>query len=194
MDPANQQSQEEAAYWRWVARSAEQGLPLIHIAVQEGRMSFVEIALSMDATRVNERSDNGCSPLHRAAMLGDPEVAQYLVKHGANVVAQDDYGRRPLQFAARSGHLEIVKYLIPRGGFVKGQDNRGGTALHDAAYGGHLKVVKCLIAAGADHWVEDDNGHIPCDLALMNCKGAVVEHLRGLQSMRRRRRSTSEAF
>eukprot|EP01068_Selenidium_serpulae_P002146 Selendium_serpulae@DN2230_c0_g1_i1.p1 len=161
MDPANQQSQEEAAYWRWVARSAEQGLPLIHIAVQEGRMSFVEIALSMDATRVNERSDNGCSPLHRAAMLGDPEVAQY---------------------------------LIPRGAIVKGQDNRGGTALHDAAYGGHLKVVKCLIAAGADHWVEDDNGHIPCDLALMNCKGAVVEHLRGLQSMRRRRRSTSEAF
>lgn len=56
-------------------------------------------------------SANGWSSLHYAAMNGDVELVNYLIKHGANVNKATAEGSTPLFLARIEGYDEIVKIL-----------------------------------------------------------------------------------
>ena len=44
----------------------------------------------------------GATPLHAACLLGSPDIAQLLIRKGADVLAQDDVGHTPLDYAILS--------------------------------------------------------------------------------------------
>lgn len=48
-------------------------------------------------------------------MASTPEIAQYLIEHGADVNAVDPSGQTAIWFAARQGRKEIVKLLLDAG-------------------------------------------------------------------------------
>jgi hypothetical protein len=48
---------------------------------------------------VNARNETNLTPLHWAALLGNPEPVQLLIKHGADVTAKDWNNNTPLHFA-----------------------------------------------------------------------------------------------
>ena len=55
---------------------------------------------------------SGLVPLHNACSYGHYEVAELLVKHGANVNAADLWKFTPLHEAAAKGKFEICKLLL----------------------------------------------------------------------------------
>ena len=47
-----------------------------------------------------------------------PDVAKFLVDHGANVSQADNYGRTPLHVAAAVDFVDMVNFLIEHNGEI----------------------------------------------------------------------------
>jgi ankyrin repeat protein len=76
----------------------------------------------------NLPDDDGTTPLHEAARLGDIETAIRLLEFNAKIDAQDKNGRTPLHKAAISGHGDTVDFLLDAGADPTVQDKDGRTA------------------------------------------------------------------
>jgi hypothetical protein len=67
--------------------------------------------------------------LHIAASHNQPEIAQYLLDHGADVNCVDTRLRTPLHEAAQTGSLETLQLLVDRGARVNACDFSGANSL-----------------------------------------------------------------
>jgi len=133
-------------------------------AINFACMKHLRVALENGAKANNKNSSDGQTPLCRAAKVGDVEVIQTLIQHGADVNKAATSGTTPLLLAAHEGNAPAVELLISQGANVNAKTREGWTALHSAAYScgaekfsmgscykcGHLETVKALIRAGAD--------------------------------------------
>ena len=97
--------------------------------------------------------------LLEAASAGDTETVETLLKHGANINAQDNDGGTALIWAAVNGHTKTVETLLKHGADINAQDNEGVTALMHAASAGDTKTVKILLKHGANINVQDNEGY-----------------------------------
>ncbi|CZT20805.1 uncharacterized protein RCC_06663 [Ramularia collo-cygni] len=121
----------------------------------------------------------------RAALLGEPEVIELLLSHGANV----DHGQ-VLHWAVERQHdaCEVVKLLMDRGAplhrleydgtapmwSVLGLRSRGlGSPLHNAIAQGKVDVASTLLDGGADPDFVDTKGKTCRDLARESSKTAA---------------------
>ena len=77
-----------------------------------------------------------------ASFKGHLDIAQLLVKRGANIEEVDECGWKPLHWAAIMGHLEIVKLYINNGA------QPDLIALHHAAARNHTEIVRLLLETG----------------------------------------------
>jgi ankyrin repeat protein len=98
------------------------------------------------------------TPMHVAALKGHTSIVHILIRHKADVNAQNSSGMTPLHAAAMGGHLECVRLLLNNGSAIDLKDCRGNTPLFLAVWDGHIDVVKLLIDRGADMHLETDNG------------------------------------
>ena len=55
---------------------------------------------------------DGMTVLHEAASGGFTEIADILLKHGANINAQDGLGRTALHTSSAYGHLRMMRLLL----------------------------------------------------------------------------------
>jgi ankyrin repeat protein len=101
--------------------------------------------------------------LHRVALLGEKEVAEFLLKRGASVSATAEAGETPLHFAAAEGNGEIMKLLLKAGADVNARDKLGGTPLHEAVLWGKKEMVDFLVTQGANINSRDNSGQTPLD-------------------------------
>jgi ankyrin repeat protein len=76
-------------------------------------------------------------------------VVFLLLRHGADVNAQDTVGWTPLMRAAAGWHLEVARLLLAYGADVYRKNDAGETALTWAQLKGATDIVELLIAAGA---------------------------------------------
>lgn len=77
---------------------------------------------------LNTQDPDGCGVLHWAARKGFLDVAQVLVKAGADLDMNNANGLRPLQFAVAYHHPEIRDFLVAAeraAGFMQRQLNKG---------------------------------------------------------------------
>ena len=73
---------------------------------------------------------NGRTPLHKAAMFGKTEVADYLINKGAYIEATDKEGRTPLLLAASRNYLDMVYFLLNNGSNCLAIDLKKKNFLH----------------------------------------------------------------
>ncbi|XP_055303155.1 ankyrin-1-like [Sitodiplosis mosellana] len=116
---------------------------------------------------VNAHFDDGQTPIHVAADVGNANIAELFLDHGANVNILSLNGIPALHMAARKGHQSVVEILVKKNANVNFQErNFRNTSLHVAADKGFESIVKYLIDNYANINVTDKNGHSPLYYAL----------------------------
>ncbi|WP_353272741.1 ankyrin repeat domain-containing protein [Wolbachia endosymbiont (group A) of Urophora cardui] len=139
-------------------------------AVQNGDLNKVKSLISRNAN-VNTRDKYSWTPLHWAAYKGHLEVAEFLVKKGADINAADKgpYGKKSIHVAAENNSKDIIEFFLSKGVSINDTDKQGYTPLHYAAWRGRLEVAKFLIKEYADSIFKYNNGStLPCNASLGN--------------------------
>ena len=111
----------------------------------------------IDAPKINLNAVNalGESPLMLAALKGQLEMADKMVKKGADV---NKTGWTPLHYAASNGHVEVIKLLLENHAYIDAESPNGSTPLMMASMYGNPEAVKLLIDEGADPMLKNQQG------------------------------------
>jgi ankyrin repeat protein len=125
-----------------------------------------ELHQGMLATWLKEA---GATPLIRAALSGDLEVARLLLAHHADpsittfdhttaLMAASGVGWADgfIREHSKDETLELVRLLLDLGNPVNAANDAGITALHGAAYKGANRAVELLVDRGADLAAKDN--------------------------------------
>lgn len=149
-------------------------------AAAAGRTDRVRELLARQPDAARAFSPDGFAPLHYASFFGFPDIAELLLRAGAevNAVARNAMAVQPLHSAAAAGQRLIVKLLLERGAAVTARQAGGYAPLHSAANLGDVEMARLLLAAGADPSARTDDGKTPFDLAQARGFGPVAELLR----------------
>ena len=147
----------------------------LFLAVQSKRLENVVLLLNAGADLSIADSDDGESPLERAAGRGLPEIMKVLIEHGADVDRVNN-GRTPLMKATEWNQPDAVDALLACKAKVNIRDSIGQTVLMHAIDRDNglksksesaedIRIVKSLLAAGADPDLARDGGDTPRSLA-----------------------------
>jgi ankyrin repeat protein len=121
------------------------------------------VAAIATAHGVDERDDEGRTPLMLSAGLGHDQVVCALLAAGADVNAVDGRGFTALFYACHngdedSGYPDVVEALLAAGADKEAQIGYGVRPLMYAAGHGEAGVVQVLLAAGADPVARNEGG------------------------------------
>jgi len=135
-------------------------------AAATGKINNVIRLLARDPNLVNTYAEDGFHPLGLACFFGHPDVAEYLVKAGANVNSKSHNGLKvaPIQSATAGGHQKIVKMLIEHGADPNIREQGGYTPLHAAAENGDEEMLRILLYGDADLNLTNNQGKTALDL------------------------------
>lgn len=120
------------------------GETALSIAAYIGNMKYVQRLVEAGA----EVNFFGWPPLAYAAFNGHAEIAEYLLKRGAEIDAKTENGTTAIFFAARYGHGDVVKLLLAEGADVSTTNELGDTAVDWALKGRNTDIADLLRAAG----------------------------------------------
>ncbi|XP_019348240.1 kinase D-interacting substrate of 220 kDa isoform X2 [Alligator mississippiensis] len=117
--------------------------------VEEGNVPALK-ALLEKCKDVDERNENGQTPLMLAAEQGNLEIVQELLKKGANCNLEDSDNWTALISASKEGHVDIVAELLNCNVNLEHRDMGGWTALMWASYKGRTEVAELLLEKGSN--------------------------------------------
>jgi ankyrin repeat protein len=107
-------------------------------------------ALLDERVDVDSPQADGATPLAWAVHWNDLDMANLLIRAGANVNAANELGMTPLMLACTNGSAPMVETLLQAGADPSVERPSGDTALMTAARTGNVDVVRLLVAQGAD--------------------------------------------
>lgn len=134
-----------------VARALLDGLQASDVESLDGYDSSTTAATAETSLEqvLEARDNDGCTPLHAAAVSGRTELAEMLLSRSADANAADAHGRTPLHHAAARGSTACCELLVAHGALHARLDDAGRAPLHFAAYGGHHNTAAALLVGGA---------------------------------------------
>ena len=128
-------------------------------AAQQRDLRLVEAARAQDAaavrslvnqqTPVNLAQPHGATALHWAAHWDDLQIADVLIRAGADVNVTNELGVAPLSLACTNGSAAMVETLLERGANPNRALPTGVTPLMTCARTGNVDAVQHLLARGA---------------------------------------------
>lgn len=147
----------------------EYKLTALNWAAYSGHLAAAQALVEHRATVDAHGNAHGWTPLMNAAGMGHPDVAAYLVAHGADVNMTTPQGLTPLMYAAANGHDDVVVLLLDHGAAIDAADGENETAFAKAKEGKQDKTASLLLARGADPTIPPRTGLAPKFL----CKAGV---------------------
>ena len=99
-------------------------------AVRRGDIETVKGLLAKGADTNTGDSQFGVSPLSWAALLGQSEIAELLIRNGADVNGRNRDGGTALHGAAFLGHADTAALLVQKGADVNATNDKGETSLY----------------------------------------------------------------
>jgi len=97
-----------------------------------GNVAAVEAAIKIDPSVIKARGWDGETLLHLAIGQNHKDLAEALLKDGADVNALTTDRLTPLHMAAQNGNIEIVTLLLDKGANINPVDSKGWTPLDRA--------------------------------------------------------------
>ena len=140
----------------------EHGQTGLLIALREPSPKVIQVLIESPKTDVDLANPKDETPLMLAAIKGQQDVVNQLLKRDAAV---NKTGWTPLHYAASSGQLSIMKVLLHKHAFIDAQSPNGTTPLMMAAMYGSNDAVKLLLAEGADTAMKNQLGMTAVDFA-----------------------------
>ena len=141
-DSANRQSVMED-------RIETKDLRSLHRAALHGDLEAIKAALTEGGADIEERSQDGATPLMSAASQGHYFTIKRLLESGANINAISTKGSTALMNAVRKQDPRTVKQLISNGADINCSLPNGWKALNEAVYQGQRDIMKILLQGGA---------------------------------------------
>jgi ankyrin repeat protein len=106
------------------------GATPMHAAAWYGRSELVSLLLDKRAAReARTEGGRGGTALHLAAQQGHIDTLRMLLKHKADMHANDDRGYNVLNTAIRVGKGEVVRLILDQGSPIESSDGAGRTPL-----------------------------------------------------------------
>ncbi|XP_058449295.1 ankyrin-1-like, partial [Malaya genurostris] len=157
---------------------------------------------SMDLTAKDSRGD---TPLHRAALHGNREIVDLLLREGADFSVKNNEGYSPENLARNNNHNDVVELLqstkdlfiaiegsnilevkncISRGAYIDAKDKDGKTPLHWAARKNQEEIFNILLKNGATFTAEDIQDETPNEFEgkqSINLLDAINKTFNGVQ-------------
>lgn len=149
----------------------------ILLACQWGDLDAIKELLASAPWLATQADANGFTPLHVAAMWGHCDIAERLLRAGADMNARNRAGMTPLHGAAMADHVDVVHLLLAGKADVKARDGMGNTPLYFAVWDGHRQVVELLLQYGADPLAENEKGETPLQRAEAHGHSEVISLL-----------------
>lgn len=155
----------------------ESGETLLHLAVSRSCVNVIrclaDLGIDVDTVDIDL-----CTPLCKAADMGNLRMIKELEENGADILTRDSEGNSLLHLAAREGNLLAARTLLDAGIDV---NLKGGwwewTPLHIAADNGNLPVAKLLIEKNANVEAKTSDGKTPLHLAKCNNDSSMCNFL-----------------
>ncbi|KAG9397312.1 Ankyrin repeats (3 copies) [Carpediemonas membranifera] len=121
----------------------------LHVACSNGLTDIVRLLIEHGAD-VNQRNDNGWSPVNSAAYNGHTEALRLVLAAGPTLDHVDATGFTPLMAVCVNNLVEHVQLLVDAGAdcFIGSAD--GDNVLHLAANRNHVEIIKVLLDAKPD--------------------------------------------
>lgn len=165
------------------ARNSSKETPL-HLAAGENNMYALRILIDADFKElsitkenfINMKRDDNKTALLLAAQMGNFEIMECLISHGADIhVIADDKKKSALHLAALSGNEDAVRMLLENSIPIDLIDNNGRMPLHDAILLEHNHIVEILLSNNAQIGHRDNEGNTPFLLAVRKNNSSLAE-------------------
>ncbi len=150
------------------------GLHGLYIALREPSLKVAQVLVDWPKTDVNILNAKNESVLMLAALRGHEQLAEKLVKRGADV---NKTGWAPLHYAASAGNMMIIAMLIENSAYIDAESPNGTTPLMMAAMYGTPEAVKLLLQEGADPTLKNVQGLTALQFAERGVRPDAVELL-----------------
>jgi ankyrin repeat protein len=125
-------------------------ISLLHRLAEVGDLPRTKLLVSKHNAVVHNMTYRRWTPLHIAVKYNHPNVAEYLLQHGAMINFCNNNGSAALHIAIRCTHFGIVSMLMRYGADVNQHDEAiGWTPLHEAAKHLMSGVAENMVDAGA---------------------------------------------
>ncbi|KAI0553325.1 ankyrin [Xylaria curta] len=120
--------------------------PLLE-ALAKGTDADFERALNELPSLVNEPTEFGLTPLHRATKLGRCSAMKLLLLRGADPNKRDVFWRAPLHLAIIANNSEAIQILLPFASEVNLLDRRGRNPLELALWWSSSRIISLLLSS-----------------------------------------------
>ena len=131
---------------------------------------------------VDAIDENRRTALFFAAIQGNEDFAELLLRFNTKIDVIDKFGSSPLYYAAAGDHVGIIQIFAEKGADLNQQNRRGMTPLMVAAAEGNLAAVQILIELKADGTTADFTGRTAYDWAVRNKRRFVIRYLASARS------------
>ncbi|QOS41079.1 ankyrin repeat domain-containing protein [Treponema rectale] len=102
--------------------------PLGIIICSSSNMELIKL-MADGAIDINEKDEDGETPLYTACGYGNLQVVKFLVEHGADINSRTNENATPFLISVCRGNIEVAEYLILQGADTTVADLEGYDAL-----------------------------------------------------------------
>ncbi|MES2957832.1 MAG: ankyrin repeat domain-containing protein [Pseudomonadota bacterium] len=146
----------------------------LHLALRDQAPRIAQALWTSPALDVDALNASGETPLMMAALRGDLDWAERLIKRGAKIHKD---GWSPLHYAATGEEPKLVAMLLDRGAPIDARSPNGNTPLMMAARYGAEASVDLLLARGASKALRNALGQDASDTATLAGREFLLRRL-----------------
>lgn len=150
--------------------------------VQSGNIEEVK-KLLLHGANVNAKDEMKTTALMLACDFNMFDMVSLLINNGANLDATNSLGFTAFHYAAQRNDIRIIRLLVNNDDVkvearLNKKDDKGNTPLHFAVASGNSEMVDFLLKRKANRYIENNEKHIPMDIARKKGFESIVTLLR----------------